>query len=77
MLNKEIGMLRSRSVAGVRIHDQLRVGQVLREQESVDRNDNNVFITMRNESGARNLPQHRVTVTRRYYAPLPNRVGRR
>ena len=43
MLEKDLGVLRLRSVAGIRIHHELGIWQVLRQQEGVDRHDNDVF----------------------------------
>ena len=49
MLEKDFRVLGLRSVAGIRIHHELGIGQVLRQQEGVDREDDNVFAPMHNQ----------------------------
>ena len=49
MLEKDFGVLGLRSVAGIRIHREQSIRQVLGQQEGVDREDNNVFAPMHNQ----------------------------
>src|SRR5215472_11608915 len=49
MLEKDFGVLRLGSVAGIRIHHELGIWQVLRQQEGIDREDDNVFAPMHNQ----------------------------
>ena len=58
MLEKDVRVLRLRSVAGVRIHNQLSVGQMLRQEKGVDRHDDNIFVPMCDQCGLLYLPQH-------------------
>ena len=54
MLEKDFCVLRLRSVAGIRIHHELGIGQVLRQQEGVDREDDDVFAPMHNQGSLMN-----------------------
>jgi hypothetical protein len=65
MLEKNFRMLRLRSVAGIWIHYELGIRQVLRQQEGVDRNHNDVFAPMHNQGSLVNPSQHSVAVCRR------------
>ena len=49
MLEKDFGVLGLGSVAGIRIHHELGIWQVLRQQERVDRDDDDVFAPMHNQ----------------------------
>jgi len=49
MLEKDFRMLRLRSVAGIRIHHELGIRQVLGQQEGVDRHDDDVSAPMHNQ----------------------------
>ena len=49
MLEKDVRVLRLRSVAGIRIYYELGIRQVLRQQEGVDRHDDDVFAPTRNQ----------------------------
>ena len=57
MLEKDFRVLRLRSVAGIRIHHELRVGQVLGQEEGVDREDDDVFASMHDQGSLVN-PRH-------------------
>lgn len=49
MLEQGFRVLRLRSVAGIRIHHELRVRQVLGQEEGVDWGDDDVFASMHNQ----------------------------
>ena len=49
MLEKDFGVLRLRSVAGIRIHHELGIWQVPGQQEGVDRDHDDVFAPMHNQ----------------------------
>ena len=55
MLEKDIRVLGGCSVAGVRIHRELGVWQVLLQEEGVDRNDDRLLVPMRNQGALANL----------------------
>src|SRR5271168_2962814 len=74
MLEKGISMLRCRSVTCVRINDELGIGQMLCEQEGIDRNDNDVLTSMHDESRLTNFVQHDVAIFSGYGAPFPDCV---
>ena len=73
MLEKDFRVLRLRSVAGIRIHHELGIGQVLGQEESVDRWYDDVFASMHDQSSLINPRQHRLTVCRRNGAPFADR----
>jgi len=50
MLKKDVRVLRLRSVTGIRIHHELSVRQVLGQEESVDRWDDDVFASTHDQS---------------------------
>ena len=54
MLEKDIRVLRGCSVAGVRIHHELGVWQVLLQEERVDWDDDRLLVPMRNQGGLAN-----------------------
>jgi hypothetical protein len=60
MLEKDFRVLRLRSVAGIRIHHELRIWQVLGQEEGVDRDDDDVFIPTHNQRPLPNPSQHSV-----------------
>ena len=62
MLEKDVSMLRRCSVASIRIHHELGIGQMLFQEEGVDRNNNDVLISMYDEGRLRNLAQHRIAI---------------
>ena len=49
MLEKDFRVLRLRSMAGIRIHHELSIRQVLSQEEGVDRDDDDVFAPMHNQ----------------------------
>ena len=73
MLEKDIRVLRLRSVVSVWIHHGLAMRQLLRQEEGVDRADDAVLIPMCNQSRHANLTQHSVPVPRGYGTPLAGR----
>src|SRR5215469_16638489 len=74
MLEKDFRMLRLRSVAGIRTHHELGIRQVLGQQESVDRDDDDVFAPMHNQRSLVDPRQHSVAVTRRNGATFADRL---
>jgi len=62
MLKKDVRVLRLRSVTGIRIHHELSVRQVLGQEESVDRWDDDVFASTHDQSSLVNPRQHRVAI---------------
>jgi len=74
MLEKDFGVLRLGSVAGIRIHHELGIWQVLRQQEGINREDDNVFAPMHNQGSLVNPRQHSVAVSRRNGAPFADRL---
>ena len=46
MREEDFRVLRVSSVAGIRIHHQLGVGQVLLQQKGIDGDDDDVFVSM-------------------------------
>ena len=58
MLKEDFRMLRLRPVAGVRIHDELSIGQMLSHQESVDRHEHHVLVPVHDQSWVMDLAQH-------------------
>ena len=54
MLEKDFGVLGLGSVAGIRIHHELGIWQVLGQQEGVDREDDDVFAPMHNQGSLAN-----------------------
>jgi hypothetical protein len=56
MLEKDFRVLRGRCVVGIRIHHELGIGQVLLQEEGVDRDDDDVVVPMRNKARWRILP---------------------
>src|SRR5271163_2156461 len=73
MLKKDVRVLRLRAVTRVRIHDQLSIGQTFSQQESVDRQDNDIPVSVPNQSGMIDFAKHREAVARGYDAPFANR----
>ena len=65
MLEKDVRVLRLRSVTGIRIHYELGIRQVLGQEEGVDWHDDDVFAPMHNQGSLVNLRQHSVAVCRR------------
>ena len=63
-------MLRVCRVTGVGIHDELRIGEMLDEQQRVDRHDDHVLVPMYDECRLMDLLQHCKTVAREPY-PIP------
>ena len=57
-------MLRLRCVAGVRVHDQLSIGELLGQEKRIDWHDDNVFVSMYNQRWLANLAQHGKAVLR-------------
>ena len=49
MIEKDFRVLRLRSVAGIRIHREPSIRQVLGQEEGVDRHDDDVFAPMHNQ----------------------------
>jgi hypothetical protein len=39
-------MLRLRAVTGIRVHDELNIGETLSQQKSIDRHDDDVLISV-------------------------------
>ena len=70
MLEKDFGVLGLGSVAGIRIHHELGIWQVLGQQEGVDREDDDVFAPMHNQGSLVDTRQHSVAVCRRNGAPF-------
>ena len=64
MFEKDFRVLRLRSVAGIRIHHELGIGQVLSQEKGVDRHDDDVFIPTHNQRSLLKPSQHRVAVLR-------------
>jgi len=57
MLEKDVRVLRLRSVTGIRIHYELGIRQVLGQEEGVDWHDDDVFAPMHNQ-GSLVDPRH-------------------
>ena len=74
MLEEDFRVLRVSSVAGVWIHHQLGVGQVLPQEKGVDRDDDDVFVSMHDKGSLPDVPQHGVSVLRGRGTPLADRV---
>ena len=49
VLEKDIRVLRLRAMACIRVHDQLSIGQMLGQQESVDRHHHDIFTPVERE----------------------------
>jgi len=73
MLKEDFRMLRLRPVAGVRIHDELSIGQVLGQQERVDRLDHDILVPVHHQGRVPDLAEHREAFARRYDAPVTDR----
>ena len=63
-------MLRLCSVARIRVHDELSIGEMLSEKERIDRHDDDVLAPMHNQRRMVDLAQHRKTVRLGDHAPL-------
>jgi hypothetical protein len=74
MLEEDFRVLRVSSVAGVWIHHQLGVGQVLPQEKGVDRDDDDVFVSMHDKGSLPDVPQHGVSVLRGRGTPFADRV---
>ena len=74
MLEEDFRVLRVSSVTGVWIHHQLGVGQVLLQEKGVDRDDDDVFVSMHDQGSLPDVPQHGVSVLRRSGTPFADRV---
>lgn len=74
MLEKDIRMLRRRSMTRIRIHHQQGIGQVLLQEEGVDGNDNDVFAPVYDQGALANLTQHAEPVAGGYGAPFSDRL---
>ena len=59
-----------RCVTGVRIHHQLGVRKVLRQDQPVNWLDNDVLVAVNNQSGLRDLLEHLVAPRFRHLAPF-------
>src|SRR5580700_4274474 len=68
-----LGILRICTVARIRVHDELSVWQMLRQNESVDRNHYDVFVALNNERRMCDAFQGGVTSGGWYRSPLPDR----
>jgi hypothetical protein len=62
MFEKDFRVLRLRSVARIRMHHELGVGQVLRQKEGVNRDHDDVLAPMHNQGSLMNPSQHSVAV---------------
>jgi ABC-type uncharacterized transport system substrate-binding protein len=74
MLEEDFRVLRVSSVAGVWIHHQLGVGQVLPQEKGVDRDNDDVFVSMHDKGSLPDVPQHGVSVLRGRGTPFADRV---
>src|SRR5277367_1720532 len=68
-----LGILRICSVASIRVHDELSVWQMLRQNESVDRCHYDVFVAVNNQCRMCDAFQGGVTSGRWDRSPLPDR----
>src|ERR1700722_5558860 len=68
-----LGILRICSVVRIRVHDELSVWQMPRQNESVDRCHDDVFVAVNNERRMCDAFQGGVTSDRWYCSPLPDR----
>src|SRR3984957_3856276 len=68
-----LGILRICTVTRIRVHDQLSVWQMLRQNESVDRYHYDVFVAVNNECRKGDAFQGGITSGRWYRSPLPDR----
>jgi hypothetical protein len=55
VLQKNVRVVRLRCVAGVRIHGQLSIGKMLRQEKGVDRHDDDILVPMYNQRWLLNL----------------------
>src|SRR5215470_17966278 len=70
MLEKDLRVLRLRSVAGIRIDHELGIRQVLGQEEGVNRDDDDVFAPMHNQGSLVDPRQHSVAVSQRNGSPI-------
>src|SRR5580692_3254418 len=73
MFQEVLGILRICSVVRIRVHDELSVWQMLRQNESVDRCHYDVFVAVNNERRMGDAFQGGVTSGGWYRSPLPDR----
>ena len=65
MGDEQPGVLKLRAVSGIRIQDQLSVGNVLLQSEGVDARHHDVVVAVRHQRGLRNVPQIGVALAAR------------
>src|ERR1700733_12549350 len=70
-----LGILRICAVARIRVHDELSIGQMLSEEERIDRYDDDVLAPMHNQRRMVDLTQHRNTVRLGDHATLAGSRG--
>src|SRR6202041_3149178 len=73
IFHEVLGILRICSVTRIRVHDELSIWQMLRQNESVDRCHYDVFVAVNNERRMRDAFQGGVPSGYWYRSPLPDR----
>jgi len=61
MIKEDFRVLRLCSVAGIWIHHQLGVGQLLLQEKGVDRDDDDVFASVHDQGSLPDVLQHGVS----------------
>jgi hypothetical protein len=72
MLKEDFRMLGLRAVARIGAHDELSIWEMLGEEERVDRQDDDVLVSMDRQRRMMDLAQHRKTVLLGDDAPFPD-----
>src|ERR1700723_3649248 len=64
-----LGVLRKCSMARIRVHDELSIGEMLSEKERIDRHDHDILVPMHNQRRMVDFAQHRKAIRLGNHAP--------